>query len=155
MADKIVIEGVRRYDGEYDLDLVGEPLTTLEWRWIKKLSGYLPLTVAAGWVGGDPDLFLALAVVAMRRAGKIEKEDALMVAERMEDGATIRVVGDAEEVEEVEEADPPVAPTEPRSSDDSGVLSSPTSGPPGQPPSPTGSPDSPRSATSDPLTLVI
>lgn len=145
MADKIVIAGARPYDGEYDLDFVGEPLTTLEWRWIKKISGYLPLTVGIGWTGEDPDLFLAFAVIGLRRAGKIEKGEALSAAERMEDSAKITLVFEDEE-EEVE-ADPPVpAPEQPSKSDDFGGPSSPTSELPGPTPLPTGSHGSERSA---------
>lgn len=151
MADKFIIEGVRRYEGEYDLDLEDEALTTLEWRWIKKISGYLPLTLPEGWVGGDPDLFLAFAVIAMRRAGKIHKEDALLAAEGLEDGATIRFVAEVEA-----EADPPaVAPETSRSSEGSGEPSSPISDPPGQTQSATGSQGSEMSADSVPVTLVI
>lgn len=150
MADRIVISDARRYDGEYDFDLADESLTTLEWRWVKKISGYLPLTIGEGWVGGDPDLFLAFAVIAMRRAGKIGKEDALVAAEQLEDGATIRFVGD-----EVPDADPPQAPETGKSNGDSGEPSSPTSAPPGQTPSATGSHGSERSADSGLPTLVI
>ena len=33
--------------------------TTLEWRWVKKVSGYLPGTIGDGVDGGDPDIFVA------------------------------------------------------------------------------------------------
>ena len=153
MADKIVIEGVRRYDGEYDFDIAGEPLTTLEWRWIKKISGYLPLTVSVGWMGEDADLFVAFAVIALHRAGKIDKDEALVVASRFDDSPTaaIRLVGDPVEAE----ADPREAPEPSEQNGTSGGHSSPTSDPPGQTPSATGSPDSPRSVISARPTLVI
>ncbi len=67
MSDRIVIN-VRPYVGEYDFDIEGEPLTTLEWRWLKKISGYLPMTLDEGFRGGDPDLFVAFAVIALARA---------------------------------------------------------------------------------------
>lgn len=152
MADRIVIEGVRRYEGEYEIDLVGEPLTILEQRWIKKISGYLPVEYEVGWRGQDPDLFLALGVIAMRRDGKIEKDDALNVSRALEDGATIRLVFDEQEAE----PNPPVAAPEPQTSNgDSGGRSSLTSDRPGPNHTDTGNPGSERSADSVPATLVI
>ncbi len=105
--DAIVITGVQPFDGSYDLDLDNSPFTTLEWRWIKQTAGYLPGTVADGFEGGDPDLIVALAVIAMHRAGKIRKEDAARTAEQLADvpvdGA--KIVFRAEEVED--DARPP------------------------------------------------
>lgn len=154
MADKIVIRGVKPYDGEYDFELAEEPLTTLEWRWVKKIANYLPLTMEEGWRGGDPDLFVAFAVIALRRAGKIDKQEALAVADRLADapfdGATISFVG--EELEE--DGDVDVPPAEVSVSDsprkDGGSSSSSTSDtPPAPPPSSTGHQDLPRYAESD------
>jgi hypothetical protein len=42
--DTIVISGVKPYDGRYEFEL-GDELTTREWGWIKRLSGYLPSTL--------------------------------------------------------------------------------------------------------------
>lgn len=157
--DSLVITGVPPYDGEYDLDLTGQVLSTLEWRWVKKISGYLPLTIAEGMEGGDPDVVVALAVIALRRAGKIQKEQALQVAEVLADppfdGVTLQLrVGEVEG-----EARPPASPPPSGSENDSGGgegLNEKTepSGNPGlndgdqlQPsPSPTGSPGSEDSA---------
>ncbi len=83
--DAIVITGVQPFDGTYELDLENSPFTTLEWRWIKQTAGYLPGTVAEGFEGGDPDLIVALAVIAMHRAGKIRKEDATRTADQLAD----------------------------------------------------------------------
>ena len=100
---RIAIRGIKPWDGEYDLD-TERAFNAREWRWIKKVSGYMPLTVSDGFAGGDPDLFVALAVVAMCRAGKIDREDGLKVADQLAeapfDGASIAMVGD-----EVVEAD--------------------------------------------------
>ncbi len=85
MTDAIVITGVQPFDGSYDLDLETAPFTTLEWRWIKQTAGYMPATVANGFEGGDPDLIVALAVIAMHRAGKIRKDDVLRTAEQLAD----------------------------------------------------------------------
>lgn len=100
---RIVID-VPRYKGEYDLD-TDRAFNAREWQWIKKVSGYLPLTVDDGFAGGDPGLFVALAVIAMCREGKITRDDGLRVAdELMEspfDGVAITLVGDPVEADDV------------------------------------------------------
>jgi hypothetical protein len=83
--DWLTIEGVRPYDGRYEFDLVERELTTREWGWIKRHSGYLPLTIAEGWEGSDPELFAAFALIALHRAGKIDGRDAAEVYERIAD----------------------------------------------------------------------
>ena len=109
----VMIVSVPPYEGEYEFELGEKPLSPVEWRWLKKISGYLPLTIDQGWSGGDPDLFLAFAVIAMRRAGKIAKDDVLQVASELEeapfDGTAITFRG---EVTEEEEADPQPEETE-------------------------------------------
>lgn len=94
---RIVIKGIPPYDGDYELD-ADRAFNTREWRWIKKTSGYLPLTVGEGFAGGDPDLFVALAVIAMCRSGKIDRDEGLrvadVIAEAPFDGASITMVGD-------------------------------------------------------------
>lgn len=96
----IVIKGIRPYDGEYELD-GDRAFNAREWRWIKKVSGYMPLTLSDGFAGGDPDLYVALAVIAMCRAGRIERDDGLRVADELSeapfDGATLTLVGDETE----------------------------------------------------------
>lgn len=107
MPDAMVVS-VPPYEGEYPFDLNGQPLSTLEWRWVKRISGYLPLTVSDGFAGGDPDLFVSWAVIAMVRAGKITKDEIMPVADLLAeapfDGAAISFKG---EVSEEDEADPP------------------------------------------------
>lgn len=89
------------YDGEYEFDIEGSPQTTLEWRWTKKISGYLPLTAPEGLKAGDPDLFVAWAVIAMVRAGKIQEDEVMDVADVLArwpfDGTGIRLRGDDED----------------------------------------------------------
>lgn len=153
MADKVIIEGCRPYDGEYELDLADEPLNILERRWIKKISGYVGAAVWDGWVQRDPDIELAIAVIAMRRVGKIEKSEVLRAAEVLEDGATIRLVFETID-EEAEEGPPVEAPDPSSSSVDSGGRSSQTSDRPGQIPSPTGTPALLKSVISAPETLA-
>jgi hypothetical protein len=96
---KIVVSGIKPYEGSYELD-DDRAFSTREWRWIKQISGYMPLTVADGFKGGDPDLFIALAVIAMNREGRIDRDAALEVAETLADvpfdGASITFdVGEA------------------------------------------------------------
>jgi len=83
--DYVVITGVKPYDGRYELDLEGAGFTTREWGWIKRLSGYLPLTITDGLAGGDAELFSVFATIALRRAGKIEAKDVPDVWERIAD----------------------------------------------------------------------
>lgn len=103
MPDVMVVN-VPPYEGEYEFDMETQPLTTLEWRYLKKISGYLPLTVMDGFQGGDPDLFVAWAVIAMVRAGKVREEDVLTVADQLVrvpfDGTAISFKGAEEESEE-------------------------------------------------------
>jgi len=100
-STRIVIKGISPYDGEYELD-PERAFNTREWSWIKKVAGYMPMTITDGLEGGDPELFVALAVIAMCRAGKIDRDKGLQVAEALVeapfDGATISIM--APEVDE-------------------------------------------------------
>ena len=120
--DTIVIEGVHPYDGRYPFDLVGQELTTREWGWIKRLSGYLPLTVDYT----DPEVLTVFACIALRRTGKVQAQDVPAVFDRLSDapfGSAITL-----ETEPVEEGDADSPPPSSSSSNgaDSG-HSSPTS----------------------------
>lgn len=130
---KIIIRGVKPFDGEYDLQ-EERPFNTHEWRIIKQVSGYMPLTIRDGWQGGDPDLIVALAVVAMCRDGKIKRERSLAVAEQLGeapfDGAAIILDLGAEEPEAEDDAGPPDVVSEPNASSPNDSLENPsTSGP--------------------------
>lgn len=108
--DYIVIDGVRPWDGRYLFDLMNDELTTREWGWIKRLSGYMPLTLDEGFAGGDPELYAVFATIALWRAGKIESRAVPDVFERIADapfGSTIRLEHDRDE-EEADSEDPPV-----------------------------------------------
>ena len=74
--DYLTIEGVKPYDGRYEFDIENHALTTREWGWIKRHSGYLPLTIADGYAGADPELYAVFAVIALCRAGKVDARDA-------------------------------------------------------------------------------
>lgn len=137
--DWLVIEGVSPYDGRYPFDVGDDAeLTRREWQWIKRLSGYMPLTIEEGLQGGDPDLFTVFALIALRRAGKIETADVQAVFERFLDtaaGTTIRLEPGtaAAESEENDAVDPPAGSStgNDASSGDGSTTSSATS--PGRP----------------------
>ena len=131
---RIVVKGVRPFDGEYELD-DDRTFNTREWNWIKRLSGYMPLTVSDGFAGGDPDLFVALAVIAMCRAGKIDRSEGLRVAEVLAeapfDGTTIQLIGGTDDEED--DAVPPVLTSEPAGSSPASSLTNDSSETPRQP----------------------
>jgi hypothetical protein len=130
---RIVIKGIPPYDGEYPLDDRG--FNTREWNWIKRVSGYMPFTVHEGQAGGDPALYVALAVIAMARAGKIDRTDGVRVADDLaeapfDDAHITMIVPDDEEEPEV----PLELTSEPATSSDSNSLETPsTSGPHSRP----------------------
>lgn len=156
MADQIIIN-VPPYDGAYDLDIAGQPFSTVEWRWLKRISGYMPLTIDEGWKGGDPDLFLAFAVIAMRRAGKIQKDEVLEVAAVIEeaavDGTSITFKGDEAEVDETNPPLPSSSADSPLDSGESSSASTETS-PETESPSSSGTPALDTGSDSDRLTLA-
>ena len=107
--DWLTISGVKPWDGRYEFDVAGQELTTREWGWIKRLSGYLPLTIDEGFDGADPELFATFAAIALHRAGKVDAREVPAVFERLQDapfGATIRLTSDSEAVTE-ENPSPP------------------------------------------------
>src|SRR5262245_59277104 len=109
--DWIVISGVPPHDGRYEFDLAGREFTTREWGWVKKHAGYLPLTVADGFAGGDPELFTVFAAIALRRAGKLDTAEVPALIERLGDvgfGAAITLETDTSP-EEAEQFPPPTA----------------------------------------------
>jgi hypothetical protein len=128
------------YDGRWEFDLEGLELTTREWGWIKRLSGYLPLTIEEGL--SDPELICVWACVALTRAHKVERKDVPSVFEQLSDLplSTIKMETDVEEKAE-DDAGPP-----PSSSSGSGGSSGAASGPSSEtlviPPNRSGTPDS-------------
>ena len=103
----IVISGVKPWDGRYEFDIAGQELTTREWGWIKRLTGYMPLTIDKGFDGGDPELFAAFAAIALRRADKIEGPEVPDVYERIIDGPQATTITLAGDESEQDDAGPP------------------------------------------------
>jgi len=97
---KMVIKGVKPWDGTYELD-EDRAFNAREWRWIKKISDYGPLTLQKGFKERDPELFVALCVIAMCRDGRIDRDDGMDVAAELEeapfDFESITLVGDETE----------------------------------------------------------
>lgn len=114
-----VLKGMPPWDGVYEWD-TDRTFNVREWRYIKKISGYLPETIDEGMKGDDPELYVALAIVCMVRAGKVERDEALRVAEQVSevpwDNASLTVTNppkDEEKPEDVplELTPPPDAPS--------------------------------------------
>jgi hypothetical protein len=149
----VVIDGVKPWDGRYEFDLDEAELTTREWGWVKRLSGYLPLTIEDGLAGADPELICAFAAIALRRAGRIRVDEVTATFERFADapfGASIRLEGD-----EPEETDAgPPAESSPSSSSISGDGSPTSSGSSAPGPKPSGTPASATSGSA-PIRSVI
>ena len=144
---QIVITGAKPYDGRYDLDLDVE-LTTREWGWIKRHAGYLPLALTDD-AFGDPELVCVLAVIAMRRAGRIQPAEVASTFDKLADapfGTTITVTG---EPDQEDREDPPQS--KPNSNGATSGAASPTSSATSaSTPSPTGTPASATSASAPP-----
>ncbi len=103
MANTISIKGVPPYDGDYPIEL--ERITNRELSTIKRLSGVRGAELSDAFAAGDNDLFVALTIIALQRAGKIVAEDAIWDAES---GSITFSLGPVEE--EVPESGPPSPP---------------------------------------------
>jgi hypothetical protein len=137
----ILISGVKPYDGRYEFDVEASEFTSREWGFIKRLSGYLPLTIEKGFEGGDPELFAVFAAIALRRAGRIVTKDVPDVFERIADapfGTTIQFEADQADEEEADAGPPtsssngsePSSGTGSRTSSETSPTTPPTSGTP-------------------------
>lgn len=113
-----ILVTVRPYEGTYPFVEIDE-WTRGEWRIVRNLTGYMPVTFFDGLKGGDPDTTGAMAVVAMLRAGKIGEDDVPTVWDRLSAADAYESVS-IEGAEETEEGD--AGPPEIR--DDSSSTSS-------------------------------
>ena len=127
--DSIVIEGIKPYDGRYEFDLSASEFTVREWGWVKRYSGYMPMTVEDGFKGADPELFGCFALIALLRAGKVDRDDVAEVMDRILDApfaSTIRFESDTPAADVEDDAGPPRSssrPSTPSSGDDSPTSS--------------------------------
>ena len=124
----LTIQGAKPWDGRYELDLLENELTTREWGYVKRLTGYMPLTIMNGLEGADPELFTALAVIALRRAGKIEQAAVTDTYERLLDTPAGRIMLESDtDVDEAEADAGPPAVSSNGSDSFSGTGSTPSS----------------------------
>lgn len=100
----IEITGFRPYDGRYDLI----PFNRYEQGQIRRLTGWMPLQYEEALAGGDAEFIAALAVLAMKRQGAIEKEEVAATFERIldMDDAEIRLISEPEKDEDAESRPP-------------------------------------------------
>lgn len=140
MADRFVLN-TPRFKGEFVLDINDPALSAIEWRWVKKIAGYLPATASQGMADADPDLYIALAVIALVRAGRIDRADVYQTADELAelpfDGSALHVV----ELEEAEPSPPAEAPATSPPTESTGASSKSTSDRPAPSLLPTGVPD--------------
>lgn len=89
--DHLVIENLRPYNGRYEMDLGS--FTTREYGWIRRLAGYAPRDVAeALFQTVDPELWSVVAVIVLRRSGKIEVAAVERIYERLLDESFTDVI---------------------------------------------------------------
>lgn len=122
---EVVISGMKPYDGRYELDFAQE-MTTREWGWMKRLAGYLPLAMKDDSFG-DPEVMCVLAVIAMRRAGRIEAAEVPRLYERLLDlpfGEAVTIASDPEQAP----SPPPTTPSSDGNASTSGTSSKNSSG---------------------------
>ena len=112
---KIVITDIPGLDGEYDLDM---SFTHRDFHTIKKVAGVRANEVTEALEAGDVDIIVAMAEIALRRAGKVHALDQLW------DSTAGGIVLNVEDLEEAPEANPPPLKLEP---DDEPSRSSETS----------------------------
>ena len=151
--DYLIVENFRPYDGRYELDAQRD-FTTREWGWFKRLAGYYPTTVEEGYRRYDPELFAVLAVVCLRRAGRIDTHDVPDLYDRLLDReiGVVRVEFHGDETAEDDAEDPTASST--ASTKSSGADSNGNSEKSGEPIPPSiGTPAS-ASSESDPQTSV-
>lgn len=87
--DKIVISNVPPYDGEYEVDV--SYFTNRELHEIKRLTGVRAGELQDAFDAGDSDLIVAIAAIALKRAGKQVVDDLLWDAEA---GSVMFVAGE-------------------------------------------------------------
>jgi hypothetical protein len=142
--DQIVIEGVPPYDGRYEFELRDRAFSVREWGWIKRHTGYLPLTLDDGLAGVDAELLAIFGIIALVRAGKVVRDDVAAVWERFADAPgviTIRLELEGHE-DEAEAPDPPTPPSSTASGGSSGNGLKPSSDSSVELPPVIGTPDS-------------
>jgi hypothetical protein len=144
----VVVDRARPFDGRYPMI----PFNRYEQGMIRRLTDWLPVDYEKALTGGDAEFVAALAVLAMKRAGRVEYEDVTDTYRRLLDidAAEITLEGDLVE-EETEPGPPPESSS--LSSDISGPGSSRSSETSEKTPDSNGTPDS-ATSESVPTKLV-
>jgi hypothetical protein len=91
----------------------------------------MPATIDDGLDGGDPELFSVFAVIALRRAGRVDNSEVPEVFERFIDAPfarSIRAENDSDEAEQDEDDAGPPASSSPANGTSSGPVSRTSSG---------------------------
>ncbi len=119
---EIVVEGARPYDGRYPLI----PFNRYEQGQIRRLAGWMPLQYGEALEGGDAEFIAVLAVLSMKRAGRVEEADVPDTFRRILniDGAEITLAETADDREREEEPAGPPPLSSSLNSDTSGPGSS-------------------------------
>lgn len=104
---KIVIDGVPLFDGAYELDDTASPFKMSDLTVIKNVSGVRAGELNEALEAGDSDVMVALAVIALIRAGAVRFEQARKTADILLDAPLGAITVLADETE----PDPPTAPT--------------------------------------------
>jgi hypothetical protein len=110
MATFIVVEGLKPYDGRYELDW---NFTTRQYGWVKRMAGLDVDDMVQKIEDGKADAELATvwALIALHQAGKVEAREVPDLWERMIDdpfGAKLTLEAEADEDQEAD-AGPPVS----------------------------------------------
>jgi len=104
-----IVVHTKPYEGRYPFDL-SDDFTIREWGWIKKLTGYMPLTADEGFRGGDPELYAALAVLMLVRAGKVNPDDIQDVFVRLTVASlSAALTIEFDQAEDGDQVDPPAS----------------------------------------------
>ena len=120
---KIVITDIAGLDGEYDLDM---SFTHRDFHTIKQVAGVRANEVTEALEAGDVDIIVAMAEIALRRAGKVHTLDQLWDSEA---GGIVLNVEDLEEETEAHPSPPrPEPDDEPRPSSETSGSGPPTNG---------------------------
>ena len=123
MGDRIVIDGKTGWDGSYEIELPPvRRFTAREWGWIRRLTGYTPVSITGPDASGDPEIDVVLAVIALRRHGRITIDEAAATYERLVDLADDRIRFESDEESPGDADGPP-----PRSSNGNASSSGPGS----------------------------
>lgn len=123
---KIKNDPPSQYDGEYGLDIVSTPLKWLDLHIIKVVADVMPGDFDEALERADPDLNLALVVIALYRAGRVQRGTYAKVGHDLREMEleSISIESDDDESTAGEGEDPPAAQTSGQDESESAVEKS-------------------------------